>query len=143
MRREIVARDQMDRAVALERAGEATWLEHLVLENVIDEELVAELLSRESMVPRCAPKMLEHIPQQVIDRVPPEIAFEHRLVPLHLDDDGYLHVAMVDPVDDAAVEEASFFAGNRVMRVVAAASTVAWALHRYYGLRSRLWPRTA
>ncbi len=141
VRRDVVAPAQIDRAVALEGLGDATWLEHLLLERVLDEEALAACLARESRVPRCAPLLFDHIPRRVIDRVPREIAVEHRLVPVLIDTDGYLHLAMMNPCDDAAVEEARFFAGGAVMRVIAAATLIARALHQYYGFRSRLWPR--
>lgn len=138
VRRDMVAAEQIDRAVALERAGEGTWLERLLLESVLDEERLADCVARESRVPRCAPRMLDHIPQEIIEHVPPEIAVEHCLVPVMMDSDGYLHVAMINPTDDVAVEETRFFAGARIMRVAAAASAIARALHQYYGFRSRL-----
>lgn len=141
VRRDVVAAEQIERAVALERAGEGTWLERLLLEHVLDEERLADCVARESRVPRCAPKLLDHIPPNVIEHVPPEIAVEHCLVPVLVDTDGYLHLAMINPGDEAAVEEARFFAGARVMRVVAAASAIARALHQYYGFRSRLCAR--
>src|SRR5690349_25104920 len=81
VRRDVVAAEQIERAVALERAGEGTWLERLLLEEVLDEERLADCVARESRVPRCAPRMLDHIPQEVIEHVPPEIAVEHCLVP--------------------------------------------------------------
>jgi hypothetical protein len=141
LRREMVDPRHIDRAVALERAGEATWLEHLMLERVVDEERFAAWVSRETMVPRAAVPRLARIAPDVIQHIPPELAAEYRVVPVLIDTDGYLQLAMVDPVDEAAVEEARFFAGVRIMRVVAVASVIARALHQYYGLRTRLWPR--
>ena len=41
-----------------------------------------------------------------------------------------------------ALEELQFFAGTRVMREVVVPTAHAWALHRYYGVPSVLWPST-
>jgi hypothetical protein len=140
VRRSILSAEQVGDAIAAARIRGGTWLEHLLEAGVLDEHRLVDWVSYESKVPRCDPSILAAVPPDVIARIPPEVAYEHRLVPVSLESDGYLQVAMVDPTDNAAIEEAEFFAGVTLIRQVAAATAIAWALHRYYGAPSRLWP---
>jgi hypothetical protein len=109
---------------------------------LLDEEGLAAWISALTLIAQCDARRLTTIPASVLAHVPLEVAFEHRAVPFHVDDDGYLHVAMVDPLDTTSLEELEFFSGRPILRHVAPATVVAWALHTHYGIRSLLWPRT-
>ena len=141
VRRSILSVEQIGDAVASSHVSGCTWIEHLLLDGILDEDRLADWVSQESKVPRCELTHLATVAPHVIAQIPPEVAYEHRLVPVSIEEDGYLQVAMVDPIDAAAIEEVEFFSGLRIMRQVAVATTVAWALHRYYNARSKLWAR--
>lgn len=126
---------------AVQRANH-DWVEELILRGVLDEERYLDVIASGLYVPRCAIERLAHIPEAVLDRIPSEVAIEHRAVPLWAEADGDLHVVVADPTDRRAMEELQFFAGSRVMREVAVPTAHAWALHRYYGVPSVLWPST-
>lgn len=130
----------MGRALSAARGTELTWLELVLLWGLVDEDLVVVRGAEEARVPRCDLERLARLPHEVLAVVPAEVAVEHRLVPMWLERDGDLRVAMVDPTDEEAVEELEFFCDRRVLREVAPASAVAWAHHRYYGIASALWP---
>src|SRR5688500_16299432 len=95
VRRKMVAAEHIQRAVAQERSSETTWLEHLLLERILDEEVLADWVARDSKVPRCAEHLLANVPERAIRQIPWEIAVAHRLVAVLVDTEGYLHVAMV------------------------------------------------
>jgi hypothetical protein len=141
VRRSILSIDQIAEASAGAQRNGGTWLEQLLSDGVLDEERLVEWISFEGKVPRCELAQLSSVPPHVIAQIPPEVALEHRLMPISIEQDGYLQVAMVDPIDASAIEEVEFFSGLRLIRHVALATTIAWALHRYYAASSRLWPR--
>lgn len=120
--------------------SEYTWLELLLLWNLVEEQHVVETVEAAARVPRCDLDRLSHVPHDVLAIVPNDIAVEHRVVPIGVEPDGDLRVAMVDPTDESAIEELEFFCDRRILREAAPASAVAWALHHYYGAASALWP---
>jgi hypothetical protein len=143
IRRGILSSDQIGDAVLDSRGSGGTWIEHLVLQGVVDEDGLAGWFSEEIKVPRAALPVLANLVPSVLQHLPREVSVEHRMMPLELDQDGYLHVAMVDPSDDVALMEAGFFAGRPLQRQVASATAIAWALLRYHGAETMLWPRQA
>src|SRR5690348_2284847 len=61
------------------------------------------------------------------------MAIELRVIPVSLDNDNNLTVAMSDPSDRHAVDEIAFFTGSYVVRAVATQMQIAWCLAHYYG----------
>ena len=120
--------------------SEYTWLELLLLWNLVEEHHVVDTIEVAARVPRCDLDRLSRVPHEVLALVPFDVAFEHRVVPVGVEPDGDIRVAMVDPTDECAIEELEFFCDRRILREAAPASAVAWALHHYYGAQSALWP---
>jgi hypothetical protein len=117
-----------------------TWLELLILWNLVEEQHVLHCIEAAARVPRCDLDRMARIPHDVLALVPFDVCVEHRLVPVGVEPDGDIRVAMVDPTDECAVEELEFFCDRRILREAAPASAIAWALHHYYGAASALWP---
>src|SRR5262245_2376336 len=69
------------------------------------------------------------------------MAIELRAIPVSLDADNNLTVAMSDPSDRHAVDEISFFTGAYVVRAVATQMQIAWCLAHYYGHVTNLGER--
>lgn len=136
----LVTAEQMQYTLDRVGDGEFTWLELLLLWNLVEEQHVLGQIEAVVKVPRCDLDRLSHIPHDVLALVPPDVAIEHRVVPIGLEPDGDLRIAMVDPTDEAAIEELGFFCDRRLLREAAPATAVAWALHNYYGAQSALWP---
>jgi hypothetical protein len=143
LRHALVTREQLTWAVEFTRDTDRTWLEQLLLLGTIDEDRFCACVSHDLCLPRCGVERLARLAPEVLLRLPTEVAVEHRVLPLAIEEDGDLHVAMIDPTDSAALEEVSFFAAGRVMREVATPTSIAWALHQYHGVHSALWPRSA
>lgn len=123
------------------RASGATVLEQLVLSGMLDEDRICELLSRRLQLPRARTPDLMSASPDVIARLPADVAYERRAVPLRCDGDQYVWVAMEDPGDDLAVAEVGFFCGAKMLRFVASPSELAQALRRYYNARTPLVSR--
>jgi len=139
VRRAVVTPDQVRHAVAAAHDDGMTWIEHLVVAGAVDEETVARCAGGEALVPACDFARLSKIPHEVVELVPADLAVEHRVVPVRVEPDGDLCLAMVDPTDLAAVEEVGFFVGRHLLREVGLATAIAWALHAYYRAESGLW----
>lgn len=137
----LVSREYIGWAVETTDGMTCTWLEKLLLVGALDEEAVCRCIGDVARVPRCDPEMLRDLTPSALASVPSEVAVEHRLLPLGVDHEGYVHLVMVDPTDSAALEEVAFFSGRSVMRQIAVAGLIAWGLHHYYGARTVLWPR--
>jgi type IV pilus assembly protein PilB len=143
VRRGLVAPDQLRDALTATRGTDGSWLERLLAFDLLDEEAMCRCVSRDLFVPCCPRDALTHVPRSVIALLPPEVAGEHRAVPVGLERDGDLRLAMMDPTDLRAVREIEFFTGHRPMREVARATDLAEALRRYYGVVTALWPRAS
>lgn len=139
--RALVSPTQLADAVARTTGAGCTWLEHLLLTGVFDEEQLCRCVATAAWVECCDPTLIAQIAPDVLSCLPAEVAIEHHAVPVGFDDDGDLRIAMLDPTDSTAIEELGFFAGRPIVREAATATAIAWALHHYHGARSALWPR--
>lgn len=138
VRQSIVSIEQIRRAEAAARGTESTWLEQLLMSRQVDEATVARVAGAARRVPSVDLQVLAHLPGNVIAALPRDLAIEHRVVPVALEADGDLTVAMVDPCNEVAAQELEFFLGCRVLREVAPATPLAWALAAYYAASSPL-----
>ena len=139
--RALITPRQLEDAIALTRGTGCTWIEHLLINGILDEERLCNIVSRTAFVQRCAPDALVTVPRTVLTCIPADVASEHRVMPISVDSDGDLHVVMLDPCDMTALEEVTFFANRPVTREASTATSIAWALHQHYGARTALWPR--
>jgi Type II secretion system (T2SS), protein E, N-terminal domain len=139
VRHALVSEAQIARAALFTHEGGTTWLEELLLSGLLDEERLCACVSAETGLPRCGREELAHLRDELVTTIPAEVATEHRVVPLGVQADGRLRVAMVDPLDSRAFEEVQFFSGRRLVREVALASSIAWALHQYFGAPVMRW----
>ena len=141
IREMLVTKEQIDWAIDATRGSRSTWLEQLLLVGLVNEELVCAVVSAQACVPRFDDRKLGMLPVDVVARLPVEVATEHRVLPLALEPDGDMRIAMIDPLDTTALEEVQFFAGRPILREVVRATALAWALYHYHGVRSALWPQ--
>lgn len=137
----LVSGEQVERAVSATAGTDATWLEYLINRKLLRDDEVAAHASRATFLPLADLERLQRVPADVLAELPWDLAIEHRVVPLSVDDDGDLHVAMLDPCCAVTQTELEFFLPRRLLREVAPATAMAWALHRYYGARTALWPQ--
>lgn len=138
--RALVTPDQIEDAIDITQGTGCSWIEHLLLTSMLDEETLARTVADAAWVTRCNPELLTRVSPDILKALPADIAIEHHAVPLAFDGDD-LQIAMLDPTDSLAIEELGFFANRPIVREVAPATAIAWAHHHYYGARSALWPR--
>jgi type IV pilus assembly protein PilB len=73
------------------------------------------------------------IPAAVIQLVPESVARENVVVPLSLDDNGVLTVAMHDPARLDIIDKLRFIINKDIKQVVAAKEIIQQAINRHYG----------
>jgi hypothetical protein len=106
----------------------------LVRMGFVDEETLIHALASQLKLPvvQLAGKAVN---QEVLDRVPVDLAEKYRCLPLLLNDEGgqqVLYLGMEDPADLEAVDEISFQIGETVKPVLVAPSQLDEALRRHY-----------
>jgi len=107
--------------------------EHLVFAASISDDALTDFYRSRLLVPQVNPNTLARLPVRVIAAIPSDMAIELRAIPVALDAENNLTVAMSDPSDRHAVDEIAFFTGSYVVRAVATQMQIAWCLAHYYG----------
>jgi hypothetical protein len=107
--------------------------EQLVWSGSISDDALTDFYRSRLLVPQVNPNTLARLPVRVVSAIPSDMAIELRAIPVSLDGDNNLTVAMSDPSDSHAVDEIAFFTGTYVVRAVATQMQIAWCLAHYYG----------
>ncbi|MGE3547448.1 MAG: hypothetical protein AB7L28_26215, partial [Kofleriaceae bacterium] len=105
----------------------------MVLAGAITDDALTEFYRARLMVPQVNPNTLARLPAKLIAMIPPDMAIEHRVIPVAHDAENNLTVAMSDPADRDAANEVAFFTNAYVVRAVATQMQIAWCLAHYYG----------
>jgi hypothetical protein len=121
-------------AAALRARDGGSIGECLVRLGYMDEQQLADFYQTRLMITRVPDHRLVQVSKKALALVPADMAAEFRVVPLELDAENHLVLAMADPTDNHAVDEVSFFADRFVVRVVATESAVRDAIERHYGV---------
>ena len=106
----------------------------LVRMGFLDEETLVHALASQLKLPvvKLAGKVVN---QEVLERVPIDLAEKYRCLPLLLNEEGgqqVLYLGMEDPADLEALDELSFRIGDTVKPVLVAPTELDEALHRHY-----------
>ncbi len=107
--------------------------EYLVQAGLIDDDEITEFYHQTLKVPRLTQDRLQHIPHRAIAMIPQDLAAEFRVIPVSLDTDNTLTLAMSDPSNHHALDEIAFFTNCYIVRAVATQRQIAWCLAEYYG----------
>jgi hypothetical protein len=99
----------------------------------VDESTLAEFYRHQLMVPLVQRDELERAQESALARLAGSAAHIFGALPLLLDADGNLTVALAEPPDAHVVDEIAFLSGRLVLRAVAKLSDIDWALVHHYG----------
>ncbi len=105
---------------------------HLVRTGLLDEGDLVTALRRSVLVGQAQPDELLSPQSQAIEAVPRTLAEAFHILPLRIDDQGHLVVAMSNPTDTHAIDELSYRTGLYVTRLVAPVGPLEAALDRWY-----------
>ncbi|HZV82125.1 MAG TPA: hypothetical protein VFF53_08165 [Geobacteraceae bacterium] len=97
----------------------------------ISEEELARFLGNKLGVPYVNPDQLLHIPTEIIDLLPRELALKYGAIPLSLDKKR-LSLVMADPSDLQNIDEISFITGYTIRPLIAPEVRLVQALGIYY-----------
>jgi hypothetical protein len=100
--------------------------EQLVAEGLLGDDELTEFYKTRLLVPQVNPNTLARLPAKVVAVIPSDMAIELRAIPVSLDNDNNLTVAMGDPSDRHAVDEIRFFTSAYLVRAVATQMQIAW-----------------
>lgn len=96
----------------------------------IDENVLAAFLSKQIDIP-CISLLNIAIPQEVIDKIPMEVAKKTLSMPIKIES-NFLFVAMVDPTDLNAINELENVAQMPVVPLIAPQSSIEKVIKKYY-----------
>ena len=119
------------RSKVADRGG--TVGEQLVASGIVTDDILTDFYKSRLLVPQVNPNTLARLSAKVVATIPSDMAIELRAIPVSLDNENNLTVAMSDPSDRHAVDEIAFFTGTYVVRAVATQMQIAWCLAHYYG----------
>ena len=114
--------DHLQAALAEQHRTGARLGEVLTRSGAVSEEALTRALAIHLDLP--FHPLAEAPPAEVLQLLPQDLMLRRLVVPLGIDDRGVLELAMVDPLDDAAIDEAEAAAGRPVQVVVAPETAV-------------------
>ncbi len=107
--------------------------EQLVAAGQVTDDVLTAFYKQRLLVPQVHPNILARLPAKVVAVIPSDMAIELRAIPVSIDPENNLTIAMSDPSDRHAVDQISVFTGSYVVRAVATQMQIAWCLAHYYG----------
>jgi len=122
---------QMQIALAEQRQSGKRFGSTLVDLQFIDENVLAAFLSKQMDVP-CISLLHIDIPKKVVRKMNRVMAQECRAVPVRIDDDGKLEVAMVDPTDVDTIVKLEEAAMMTVAPLIAPESSIRTMIDKIY-----------
>src|SRR5688500_3127652 len=93
----LVSDTALDDARARSEAQGGTIGEQLVVSGAIEDEELTDFYQARLLVPKVNPNSLARLPIRVVAAIPSDMAIELRAIPVSLDADNNLTVAMSDP----------------------------------------------
>jgi hypothetical protein len=134
LRSGVLRPDQVAQAASLRERDGGSFGESLVRLGFLDEESLAEFYHRRLMITRVPDHQLVNIPPKALALLPADMAAEFRVLPIDVDGEGAVTLAMADPTDNHAVDEVTFFIDKFIVRVVATETAIRDAIERHYGV---------
>lgn len=111
---------------------------------VCDEAKLVGFLQSRMMIPHVTAEVLARLDHETVNQIPADLAWDHGMLAVSIDDANNLTLAMADPTDVRAVAAAAAHTGAYIIRAVAPPSALREAIYRHLGARptSRAAPPT-
>ncbi|MBW2651803.1 MAG: type IV-A pilus assembly ATPase PilB [Deltaproteobacteria bacterium] len=131
----LITQIQMDEAVKINEKTNARLGRILVKLGYVENKSVVECLARKYNFPVI--NIEEHnIPEEVIKRVPYELAKKHFSIPIDYKDNTLI-VAMSDPTDSIAIEDIQFKTNLSIKATLSMENSIIDALRKYYHIEDK------
>jgi hypothetical protein len=128
----LISRDELERALTLKAARGGTASRYLVEAGVISSEELVRFMSRRFPLPRWQRQRIALVPPVALAAIPPGLARALRVLPV-AQREGALTVAIVDPTERHAIEEAARASGLRIETVLVSEADMEFGLDHHYG----------
>ena len=129
----LVSSSALDEARSKVASAGGTVGEQLVSAGQVTDDALTAFYKQRLLVPQVHPNILARLPAKVVAVIPSDMAIELRAIPVSIDAENNLTIAMSDPSDRHAVDQIAVFTGSYVVRAVATQMQIAWCLAHYYG----------
>ena len=131
----LITQNQMDEAVKINEKTNARLGRILVKLGYVENKSIVECLARKYNFPVI--NIEEHnIPEEVIKRVPYELAKKHFSIPIDYKDNTLI-VAMSDPTDSIAIEDIQFKTNLSIKATLSMENSIIDALRKYYHIEDK------
>lgn len=107
---------------------------------VCDEAKLVGFLQSRMMIPQVTAEVLSRLDHETVNQIPADLAWDHGMLAVSIDDANNLTLAMADPTDVRAVAAAAAHTGAYVIRAVAPPSALREAIYRHLGPRPMARP---
>ncbi len=121
---------QLSSAIGIQRQYQGKLASILINMGFVDEKAVASALEKQ-LGQKCLSLDDREIPQEVLNKVKPEIAKKYCIMPIEFDQKT-LTVAIADPTDLKAIDELNFILGARIKPVLALEYSIKKTITRHY-----------
>jgi len=133
----ILTQEQVDKALVHQRADGGRLGEVLVREGIVSEQDLVTALAGQMRIGIADAAQLT--PEaKAMGLLPRDFIVRHRLMPLRLDDNGNVVLAMTNPLDVISIDEVSMRTGKRVVPVICTESGFDEAVGTYFSMRGKL-----
>jgi hypothetical protein len=122
---------QMQVALAEQRQTGKRFGSTLVDLKFIDENVLAAFLSKQIDIP-CISLLHIEIPKKVVRLLNRAVAVETKSIPVRIDDDGKLEVAMVDPTDEDSLLQLQKTSEMTIAPLIAPESSIQLMIEKIY-----------
>ncbi len=133
----VLTQEQVDAALARQRVDGGRLGEVLVHDGVVSEQDLVTALAGQMRI-GVAEASLMTPEAKAMGLLPRDFIVRHRLMPLRVDDNGSLVLAMTNPLDVISIDEVSMRTGKRVVPVICTESGFDEAVGTYFSMRGKL-----
>ena len=130
----LLSRDQLNQALSAQKDTGLRLGEHLIQQEIVPEETIMRLLSQQLQIARYDSEK-NPVSRKAAKILPRETAMKYRVAPLN-HDAFVVRVAMVDPLDIAALDAVEGYTGLEVEPLICSQSDFPLLINGIYGLHS-------
>ncbi len=133
----LITRQQLDHALELQDQEGGRLGEVIVRSGLLTEQEIVKAVADQMHI-GVADLSQKSPDPAAIGLLPRDFIVRHRLMPLHADEDGALHLAMTNPLDVIAIDEVSMRTKRRVVPSICTESGFEEAVAIYFSTRGKL-----
>jgi len=136
VRRGLLSTDQLERSVDVQRASGKRLGDVLIEERLVDADEISAAIAEQLGIGCLRSTDLIQPEPSAVALLPPMQATKHRALPLRLEDDTRLRVAMADPLDLVARDDLAKITGKRIVPVICSDELLGKAIEVAYAARA-------